>query len=174
MANWLNRIELLFSTHRRRLESIVRKNIRDREASADIVQDVFVRILASGPHATIEDDRNVLYAAARNAAIEHSRKEGRRAAILSCLLPEQLLSPAASAEDALHAKQALSSLDKALDTLSPRCRDIFLMRRVEGLSNAEIAKRCGISVNSVEKHIARALRHCQTCASDYFGENRQA
>jgi RNA polymerase sigma factor (sigma-70 family) len=172
MTSWFSRIELLFQTHRCRLESVVRKSIRDKETSADIVQDVFASILAAGPRATVEDDRNVLYAAARNAAIEHHRKEARRATLLSRVLPEQIHASNTSAEDGLQAKQALSALDHALSTLSPKCREIFLSRRVEGLSNAEIARRFGISVNSVEKHIARALRHCQTCASDFFVDKR--
>jgi RNA polymerase sigma-70 factor (ECF subfamily) len=76
-----------------------------------------------------------------------------------------------SPEAGLEAKQALSALDEALCQLSPKCRDIFIMRRVEGLSNEEIARQHGISVNSVEKHIARALRHCQTCLACHFNEN---
>lgn len=78
-----------------------------------------------------------------------------------------VLSPERSAQGA----EALRALDAALRELSPRCRRIFLMRRVDGLPNAEIARRHGISVNSVEKHIARALRHCQTRMGEHLRED---
>ncbi len=170
MTSWGSKIGRLFVEHHRRLEALVRKSVRNRETAADIVQDVFVRALAAGPRATAEDDRNVLYAAARNAAIEHHRREHRRAEIISCVLPEQMVASASSAEAGLEARDALSALDEALAGLSPRCRNIFLMRRVDGLSNKEIARLQGISVNSVEKHIARALRHCQASLADHIRE----
>ncbi len=48
---------------------------------------------------------------------------------------------------------------------------MFILRRVHGLSNAEIAQRHGISINTVERHIARALRHCQKCLAERPGES---
>ena len=170
MTSWGSKIGWLFAEHHRRLEALVRKSVRNQETAADIVQDVFVRALAAGPRATAEDDRNVLYASARNAAIEHHRRENRRAELISSVLPEQMPVSTPSAEAGLEAREALSALDEALAALSPRCRDIFLMRRVDGLSNKEIACLQGISVNSVEKHIARALRHCQASLASHIRE----
>ena len=40
-----------------------------------------------------------------------------------------------------------------------RTRQVFVLNRVEGLSYDEIATRLGISVSSVQKHLARALQH---------------
>jgi RNA polymerase sigma-70 factor (ECF subfamily) len=45
----------------------------------------------------------------------------------------------------------------ALETVSRRTRDIFLMQRLDGLTYAEIAQRMGLSVSAVEKHMACAL-----------------
>lgn len=171
MAGWRKKVSSLFAAHHDRLESLVRKHVPDREAAADIVQDVFARALAAGPRMTDEDDRRVLYASTRNAAVEHYRSRKRRADIVAALVPEQLAPPVVSPEAGLEARQALYALDQALNQLSPRCREIFILRRVEGLSNAEIADRYGISVNGVEKHIARALRHCQQCLSDHIGRS---
>jgi RNA polymerase sigma-70 factor (ECF subfamily) len=171
MSNWREKIGSLFLAHHRQLEGLVRKSVGNSDIAADLVQDVFARTIAAGPRATEEDDRRVLRASARNAAIEHHRTERRRREIIALVLPEQMVKPVPSPEAGLEAKQALSALDEALCQLSPKCRDIFIMRRVEGLSNEEIARQHGISVNSVEKHIARALRHCQTCLACHFNEN---
>ncbi|MCD4512167.1 sigma-70 family RNA polymerase sigma factor [Brucella pseudogrignonensis] len=171
MAGWRKKVSSLFAVHHERLESLVCKRVRDREAAADIVQDVFARALAAGPRMTEEDDRRVLYASTRNATVEHYRSQKRRTDIVASLVPEQLAPPVASPEAGLEARQALHALDDALSQLSPRCREIFILRRIEGLSNAEIADRYGISVNGVEKHIARALRHCQQCLSGHIDRN---
>ncbi|GGC88956.1 RNA polymerase sigma factor [Chelatococcus reniformis] len=170
MSNWRNRLGSLFLTHRRQLESVVRQRVGSSEAAADIVQDVFTRALVAGPRATVDDERRVLFASARNAAVEHHRSRGRREHLLSMLHPEQRAIHEPSPERGLEAKQALGALDEALAALSPRCRDIFILRRVHGLSNEEVARQHGISINSVEKHIARALRHCQARLSEHLPE----
>ncbi len=167
MSTWCTMIGSLFAANRRQLESMVRKRIGSSDTAADIVQDVFTRTLAAGPKGTLDDERRMLFASARNAAIDHHRTERRHGRLMAMLVPEQY-SPLceASPEEHLAGKQAFSALDQALDQLSPRCREIFLLRRVHGLSNTEIARRHGISVNTVEKYIARGLRHCQAFLAD--------
>jgi len=165
MKSWSHRISSLFLTHRRRLESIVSRKVRDRDIAADIVQDVFTRVLSAGPKDAPEVNERVLYASVRNAAIDYYRTEVRRARLAGSVLPEQRVSAAPAPDLQLEGKQALTALDEALKTLSPRRRDIFIMRRIHGLSTQEIARAHGISVNSVEKHIAHALRHCQSYLS---------
>ncbi len=172
MSSWRSMIGSLFLANHRQLESIVRRSVGSGDAAADIVQDVFARTLAAGPKGTAEEERRMLFASARNAAIDHHRTERRRSRLMSMILPEQYAAPhEASPQVRLETKQALSALDEALRQLSPRCRDIFILRRVHGLASAEIARRHGISVNTVEKHIARALRHCQAHAADRPGED---
>ena len=169
MSSWRNKIGSLFLTHQRQLELIVRKRVGSRETAADIVQDVFARVLVAGSRGSADDDRRVLFASVRNAAVEHHRTQHRHNRLMAAFLPEQYAAETPSPENRLEAHQALSALDKALGELSPRCRDIFILRRVHGLSNEAIARRHGISINSVEKHIARALRHCQAYLADHFG-----
>jgi len=41
--------------------------------------------------------------------------------------------------------------------LPPRCREVYLLNRIEDMSYTEIARHCGISVKAVEKHIGKAL-----------------
>ncbi|MET0313212.1 MAG: sigma-70 family RNA polymerase sigma factor [Hansschlegelia sp.] len=168
MSTWRERIGALFITYHRQLETIARRSVGNGEIAADIVQDIFVRALAAGPRASLDDDRRVLFASARNAAIEHHRSERRRADLMAAVLPDQFAAPTCLPDQTLAAREGLSALEEAMMELSPRCRDIFIMRRVDGISNQEIASRHGISVNSVEKHIARALRHCQIRLSDRF------
>jgi RNA polymerase sigma-70 factor (ECF subfamily) len=63
-------------------------------------------------------------------------------------------------ERALALAEELRRALRAIDELPPRCREVFLMHRRDELSYPEIARLCGISVKTVEKHIRTALARC--------------
>lgn len=63
-------------------------------------------------------------------------------------------------------RERLSRFLEALDQLPPRCRQVFLLQRYEGLTYTSIAKRLQISVSAVEKHMMRALLHFQARLAD--------
>lgn len=167
-ATWLIAVAELFSAHRGRLEAIVLRRVRDRGIAEDIVQDVFARLLQAGSSGSLEADTRILYTAARHAAIDYATTVVRRAMLLAGRVPEQTGQVQPSAAGALEARQALETLDRALSELSPRAREIFILHRVNGLRNAEIAERLGISVSAVEKQLARTLRHCQNRLSAHL------
>lgn len=60
-------------------------------------------------------------------------------------------------EDAAIQAQQLALLREAILSLPPKCRQVYLLKRMRGMTNAAIAKQCGISVKMVEKHSATAL-----------------
>jgi transmembrane sensor len=69
--------------------------------------------------------------------------------------------PSVLPEAALLARERLRLLDEALRQLPPKPRAALLLNRVEGLTQAEIARRLGVSESMVVKYIAQALRHCR-------------
>lgn len=64
---------------------------------------------------------------------------------------------APSAERLIDIQQRLRAVQRILDCLPPRCREVFWLFRVDGCSQPEIAQRLGISLNMVERHVMRAL-----------------
>ena len=54
--------------------------------------------------------------------------------------------------------QIIENHKKLIDQLPPRRRQVYMMSRGEGLTYVEISKRLGISVNTVENHIATSLK----------------
>jgi RNA polymerase sigma-70 factor (ECF subfamily) len=63
-----------------------------------------------------------------------------------------------SPEQALLARDELRRVQRAIEALPRQTRTAFVLRRVEGLSQAEIAKRMRLSEHTVEKHIARGIK----------------
>ena len=56
----------------------------------------------------------------------------------------------------------------AIDKLPERCREIFLKSRIEGMKYREIAEELNISANTVENHIAIALKKLRVELKDYL------
>jgi RNA polymerase sigma-70 factor (ECF subfamily) len=55
--------------------------------------------------------------------------------------------------------QELRHLEHCVGQLPVRCREVFLMRKMNGLSQRQISERLGISENTVEKHMVKALKY---------------
>jgi RNA polymerase sigma-70 factor (ECF subfamily) len=60
-------------------------------------------------------------------------------------------------DELLAADECLERMRAALDAASRRTRDILFMHRLDGLSYAQIAQQTGLSISSIEKHMASAL-----------------
>ena len=68
---------------------------------------------------------------------------------------------AAGMEAAAIARQQLGLIETLLEALPERCRTIFTWKRMEGISQREIARRLGVSENVVENDVQKALRLIQ-------------
>ncbi|UKV15125.1 sigma-70 family RNA polymerase sigma factor [Thalassospiraceae bacterium SW-3-3] len=168
MSFWRNTLAKLFEDHRRQLVAMVVRRIRDREVAAELVQDVYARLMQSGDCGEPEANTKMLYASVRNAVIDHHRSTFGRAKAMNGVLPDQIWQcETTSPYDHAEARQALSALDRALLELSPKAREMFILHRVDGISNTKLAKKYGISVSAVEKQLARTMRHCQERLAAY-------
>lgn len=171
MNSWHRRLAILFQQHSRQLTAMATRRVRDKEIAGEIVQDVYTRLLQSGGADNHDDDAKILYVSVRNAVIDHRRRNAHRQRAIEQVLPSQIgLPESSSPEDHVEARQALSALDQALLALRPQAREIFILHRVKGVPNAQIAKRYGISVSAVEKQLARAMRHCQRSLAAHTDE----
>ena len=74
-----------------------------------------------------------------------------------------------SMEYSYHSEKELQEIiQRALDTLPERCREVFIKNRIEGLKYKEISEELGISVNTVENHIVTALKKLRVELKDYL------
>jgi RNA polymerase sigma factor (sigma-70 family) len=68
-------------------------------------------------------------------------------------IPADMPTPERIAAD----RQELRRLAALIGKLPTRCRDVFTLRKVQGLSQREVAQSLGIAESTVEKHLAKAL-----------------
>ncbi|MEO0030478.1 MAG: hypothetical protein RIS94_236 [Pseudomonadota bacterium] len=124
----------------------------------DVVHQVFVRLAGRGSAvAEIETPSSFLAEAARNAERDNARAARRR--------HDEQHVPFEEADHVgsdpvacLEARDRLVRIERALDRLKPLTRNVFLARRLDGYSYAEIAEQTGLSVRGVEKQMSRAIQ----------------
>lgn len=158
----------LFAQHRDELQRFAQRRLGNREAAADLVQDTFVRFTAAmnsgangngGGQAEIDNPRAFLFRITGNLASDALRHDRVVAGVidpveLSHNHPAALPSPEVATVD----RDLLRRLQVALAELPEAQRRVLALKRVVGLSHAEIARRTGMSPAAIEKNLARGLR----------------
>lgn len=143
-------------------ESALRRQVL-RLASSDIdvddvVSEALTRAYSASDWSRIDRGRGYLFTIARNLLFDAAR---RRAIVsfhtMADLDTLNVADDAPSAEAIVSAQDELRRLQEIVNTLSPRCRRVFLLRRVQERSLREIAVELGLSVSTVEKHLAKAM-----------------
>jgi RNA polymerase sigma-70 factor (ECF subfamily) len=130
--------------------------------AADIAQEAYVRVLGRNSDGAIAQPRAFLFRAALNLCIDLHRSRRGFQAVPIDEEAEAIACDAPLQDERTYRRQQLVRLERALHELPAACRQAFLMRQVEGMSYDEIASRLEISTDMVNKHLARALRHCRT------------
>lgn len=150
-------IELLYREQRPSLLRFFRRRTSHDDAG-DLVQRVFARFAGLSPEARadIVNPAGYLQRSAANLALDDAKTELRRSSAHHVPVDEiDLCAPDQIA--ALEARDMLRRLERALQRLKPRTREIFLAHRIDGYSYVEIARRTGLSVKGVEKHMTQAI-----------------
>jgi RNA polymerase sigma-70 factor (ECF subfamily) len=123
----------------------------------NLVAESLARAYQVQDFARVTAGRAYLFTVARNLLIDALRRETIVSLDFVADL-DVLRSDDATAERQLQARDELRWLQGVVDTLPPQPRKVFLLRRVHDLSLAAIAGRMALSVSTVEKHLAKALR----------------
>ena len=129
-------------------------------AAEDVAQSLWFRVQKIGDHPQIHHPRAFLYRLASNLAIDHLRKGRSEAAIFADEAPDvEIASEEPSPEKILIDGERLEQMKAAFAELSPRCRQVLQMRRIEGKGVAEIAATLGISRQMVWRYMNEAMDH---------------
>ncbi|MEK1940655.1 MAG: sigma-70 family RNA polymerase sigma factor [Pseudomonas sp.] len=158
-------VHSLYQEHHNWLCGWLRKRLGCADNAADLAQDTFIRVLTLRKAAELREPRAYLSSIARSLMIDLFRRRALETAYLDTLaaLPEPVdISP----ETRALIIETLVEIDRLLDGLGSRTREIFLLAQLDGLSYVDIGRRLGVSVNTVKKHAVRGLTHCLLLLED--------
>jgi RNA polymerase sigma-70 factor (ECF subfamily) len=159
-------LEDLHARYRVPLLAYFQRRSVSRAEAEDLTQEVFLRIAGRPEGENRELAEGFIFTVAANLLRDQARRARSRssgnhlsleagevppddgAALVETLEPERILM----------SREVLARVLRALDLVPPRTRDIFLLFRLEGMRQREIAHLHGISVSAVEKHIVKALK----------------
>ncbi|HEY6900260.1 MAG TPA: RNA polymerase sigma factor, partial [Puia sp.] len=151
----LDKMALLFQRYHRPLYGFLYHMTGQREASEDMVQNVFYRMLRSRHTFTGDGEfKTWMYHLARNVWKDHLRKSGREGVSRPV---EESLAAEEFVDERLEKKLELEMLQRRIDSLSPENREVLVLSRYQDLKYAEIAGILDISVAAVKVRIHRAI-----------------
>lgn len=140
---------------------LARRIVGSLPAAEDVTQAVWLRIQQVEDEPPIADRRGYLYRLVHNLAADERRSSVRRARLFDeGELPQEIPSLEPSAEAVVLDRDTMARMTAVIEELPPRCREVFVLRKIDGLSPAEISARLGITPNMVAKHVRIALQHC--------------
>lgn len=149
----------LYNDHNSWLKGWLRVRLGNAADASDLAQDTFLRVMTARNAAPIREPRGYLCAIARSLLIDKSRRRSIEQAYLHAL--SQRTEPMdVSPEIRLSIIEMLVSIDRLLDELGARTREIFLAVQLEGLTYVAAAERFGVSVTTVKNHLIRAMTRC--------------
>lgn len=157
----------VFLQHEAALRRYLGRLLKRPQDVEDALQETFLRAFAASGVREIRAPKLLLFTVAKHVALNEIHRSWRR---MSCSTEDFGGSDvftdtgASHPVDVLDSRTRLLHFARAIAELPPACRQVFWLRKVEGLKVMDIAGRLGISGSAVEKHVALGLLKC----SQYF------
>lgn len=152
-------ITTLYAQHQRELLNHSARITCCRDTAEDITQESFIILFREAKKQPIDNPRAFLFRVARNLACDHLK---HKKVVDNYTHSHYTELEAPAIEQLLTDEKRINTVRKVIYELPPRCRDTFIMHKLQQMSYAEIAQYKGISESGVEKHIMKGLRHCRT------------
>ena len=151
-------VEVLYRDHQAWLQAWLVRKLGDPFEASDLTQDTFVNVIRGGEAGRVQEPRAYLTTLAKRLLYNRWRRRDLERAWLEALaaLPEEV---APSPEDYALVREAVEAVDQWLSGLSPKVRQAFLLRRLDGMKHSEIAQEMNVSQASVERYLKQALLH---------------
>jgi len=141
------------------LMQFLQHNWRNKSDIADLRQEVYVRVFEAARKEIPDRPRQFVFSTARNLLIDHVRRE--QVIPIEAVADLDAISVAMDApgpDRAAMGRDELRKLQSVIDRLPPRCRQAFVLGKVEGLDGREIARRMGVTESTISKQLAFSIR----------------
>jgi RNA polymerase sigma-70 factor (ECF subfamily) len=150
-----------FQLHRLSLKRFIGRYLNNAQDIEDVSQEAFLRAFKAEKTTKVLQPKSFLFRIAKNVAISQLRSKSRQ---ITDYIEDQpsgdVLISEWSTEDEVMAQQKLGIHCEAVAALPPKCRRVYLMRKVYGMPHKEIAERLGIATSTVEKHLLKGVEAC--------------
>jgi len=146
--------EEIFKMHYKALCNAANKILDDKDASEDVVQDVFLKLWSKRNElSVIQSIKSYLYRATINTSLNYleSNKKIIR-------LQDSEFTTAVNGGEELQHKELETKINEAINQLPPKCKVIFVLSRYEGMKYQQIADHLEISIKTVENQMGKALQ----------------
>jgi RNA polymerase sigma factor (sigma-70 family) len=160
----------LFERYYRELLNFLARKVGDRELAADLAQESYARVYATPNNSEVAEPRALLYTTARNLITDHHRRASVRAQVEVPGEPDEQgdtqdldigIGPESLQPEAVFSgRQRLAAIEEVVTQLPPRPREAFVLYKLDGLSRGEVADQMGVSIKTVETHLAIAMEAC--------------
>jgi RNA polymerase sigma factor (sigma-70 family) len=127
----------------------------------DLLQETYVRTLRAYEGGRVTHARAFLFTTARNAAIDlFRRRRGQQHEEISEVTALPLIDESPNLAETQEREHLLEVLLEAILALPERCRQVMMLRHLDGLAYKEIAGRLGISPETVKVHMIKGVKDC--------------
>jgi RNA polymerase sigma-70 factor (ECF subfamily) len=159
VAGGIQTLEALAANYGPQLHRFLRAHMRDPSEAADLLQEVYLRMLRVPHLESIQSPEAYLFTVARHVVQQHALRSKAIPESLDFIpdLDNPIAGPDADPALQASAQQTLDEMQSALENMSPKVRAAFLLHRRDGLSIDEIGEVLGVTRPMVKKYLVRAL-----------------
>ncbi|MGJ8681778.1 RNA polymerase sigma factor [Paraglaciecola sp.] len=144
------------------IKSFLRRFLHSQHDIEDVAQQAYLKAYCAEQEKAIEHPKSYLFTIAKNIAVNELTKKSNKITqyLEECgdsVVPEESM----TLESEVEAEQSLGIYCDAVAALPEACRRVFLLRRVHGLKQTEIAETLGVSLRNVEMHLQKGTLKCR-------------
>jgi RNA polymerase sigma factor (sigma-70 family) len=155
------------------LKRFLARFLRVPQDIEDVAQEAYLRAYVAEQREFIEQPTPFLFRVAKNLALTRLTKKSRQITdYIEDAGANVVIQSAPGTDEELEAQQSLGVYCEAIASLPPKCRQIFLLRKVHGLTHGEISERMNLSVSSVEKSLRQGILTCRAYLESHEGVSK--
>lgn len=155
---------IIFKRYWKKLYAYAFKIYKDEAVCEDIVQEIFISLWKNASNTVILNLEAYLLRAVKYKIANQIRNLKFELQHIEVL--ETIADPSFSVND-LEYVDFERNINEQINKLTPKCREVFLLSRIEHFTNAEIAVKLNLSIHTVEKHISNALKQLRLNSKSY-------
>lgn len=149
--------KFLLNKFHRKLHAYALTLVNDHSMAQDIVQNVFLKTWKSRlklkPEFSIQ---SFLYKSVYNEFI-NTYQQNKAMMLLQKKYIESIQNVVETTDDS-SIEQMMAVINKEIQNLPPKCKQVFILSKKEGLTNIEIAEHLDVSIKTVEAQISKAFK----------------